>query len=86
RPGGKGSDLLLVRTTGVARVGGVEMDADLAVVCRDVPEGDIRSVALFGDQSRLSVDGITFEAAGAAEFVRRGAEWSIEGRGRIIVR
>jgi hypothetical protein len=86
RPRGKGTDLLLVRTSGVARVGAAEMDADLALVCRNAPNGDIRSIALFGDQSRLSVDGISFEAAGAAEFVRRGAEWSIEGRGRIIVR
>ena len=86
RPGGKGSDLLLARTTGVARIGAVEMDADLALVRRDAPGGELRSVALFGESSRLSVDGTSFEAAGAAEFVRRGAEWSVEGAGRVVIR
>jgi hypothetical protein len=90
RPEGQGSDLLLVRTTGVARVGRAEMDAELALIRRDGPAGEgggeIRSVALFGGSARLSLDGITFEATGAAEFVRRDADWSVEGAGRVVAR
>jgi hypothetical protein len=88
RPEGEGSDLLLVRTTGVARVGPVEMDAELALIRRDAPGGggEIRSVALFGEPARLSLEGITFEATGAAEFVRGDADWSVEGAGRVVVR
>jgi hypothetical protein len=62
------------------------MDADLALVRRDAPDGALRSVALFGELARLSVDGVSFEAAGAAEFVRDGADWSIEGAGRVVAR
>jgi Heparinase II/III-like protein/Heparinase II/III N-terminus len=85
-PKGGGSDLLLVRNTGVAQAGSVEMEAELALIRRDAGGRELRSVALFGDSARLSVDGVSFEAAGAAEFVRRGADWSVEGAGRVVVR
>ncbi|MFL5608694.1 MAG: hypothetical protein ACJ8AD_19720, partial [Gemmatimonadaceae bacterium] len=86
RPEVESSDLLLVRTSGVARVGGIEMDADLALIRRDASAGDVRWAALFGDQARLSVDGVSLEASGAAEFVRHGAGWAVEGAGRVVVR
>jgi hypothetical protein len=85
-PAGRGSDLLLVRNTGVAQIHPVEMEAELALIRRDALGRELRSVALFGDSARLSVDGVSFEAAGAAEFVRRGAEWSVEGAGRVVAR
>jgi hypothetical protein len=70
----------------VAQIHSIEMEAELALVRRDALGRELRSVALFGDSARLSVGGVSFEAAGAAEFVRRGADWSVEGAGRVVVR
>lgn len=80
------SDLLLVRTAGVARAGAIELDGDLALICRDGQSGEIRAVALFGDAARLSLGDVSLEATGAAEFVRGGKEWSVQGTGRVVAR
>ena len=81
RPAG-GSDLLLVGDGGTANADSVELRGELALIQRELT-GELRAVALFGDAAHVVVDGITFEAAGAAEFTRRGADWVVEGTGRV---
>ena len=68
------------------RLHGVEMDADAALVRRESPEGRVESVALFGADASLTVDGVVFRASGAAEAVRDGKSWRIEGEGRVTIR
>jgi hypothetical protein len=85
RPDHGQADLLLIGTGGPARVGAIDMGAELALIQRD-HSGDLQAVALFGSSARLVVDGFTFEADVAAEFTRRGTEWVVEGAGRIVSR
>ena len=79
------SDLLLVGTGGTARTDAIEMGAELALIKRDA-SGRPREVALFGSSARLVIDQTVFETDAAAEFTRRGSEWTVEGNGRIVAR
>ncbi len=80
-----GHDLFLFGTGGTVRSNGVEMDADAALVRRRSPRGDVMALALFGADARLRVDGLRFQGAGAAEAVRVGAGWVVQGAGQIAV-
>jgi hypothetical protein len=79
-------DLFLFETEGAVRVDGVEMSAEAALVRRCKPRGAVSSVALFGAAGRLRVDGLRFQAAGAAELVRTGNSWIVAGDGAVVVR
>jgi hypothetical protein len=78
-------DLFLFATEGIVRSNGVEMDADAALVRRRSPQGDVMALALFGADARLHVDGSSFHATGAAEAVRVGDEWVVQGVGKVVV-
>ncbi|MDB4891749.1 MAG: putative Heparinase family protein, partial [Gemmatimonadetes bacterium] len=78
-------DLFLFGTGGTVRTNGVEMDADAAVVRRHSLRGDVMALALFGADALLRVDGLRFHATGAAEAVRVGAGWVVQGAGKIAV-
>ena len=78
-------DLFLFATDGMARVNGVEMDADAALVRRRSPQGDVTALALFGTESRLRVDGLTLRATGVAEALRVDGGWQVNGVGEIAV-
>ena len=79
-------DLFLFETGGSARAHGVEMNADAAVVRRTSPQGQVEFMALFGADARLDMDDFSFRASGAAEAVRKGDGWLVEGEGRVTVR
>jgi hypothetical protein len=78
-------DLFLFETDGSVRMDKVEMDAEAALVRRRTAQGAVSSVALFGATGRLSVDGMRFCAAGAAELVRAGVDWIAEGNGEVVI-
>ena len=84
RPGSY--DVFLFEEGGQARATGTEMDGDAAWVRRFSKEGALEVVALFGERARLSIDGLTFVAHGAAEWVRNGAGWQMEGDGTVTAR
>jgi hypothetical protein len=81
-------DLLLFETEGSVRVDGMEMAGDAALMRRGsaVRGAALEGVALFGAKAWLEVDGLTFHAEEAAEMVRTGSGWRVEGRGRVVVR
>ena len=78
-------DLFLFGQDGRARVNGVEMEADAALVRRRSAQGDATALALFGAESRLRVDGLTLSATGVAEAVRVNGGWTVNGVGEVAV-
>jgi hypothetical protein len=68
---------------GSAGAAGIEMRGDTALVRRSSKTGSLDAVALFGEHATLAVDGLTFAATGAAEFVQRAGEWVVNGAGRV---
>ena len=79
-------DLLLFETEGSVRVDGLEMAGDAALIRRASDGGALEAVALFGAKARLEIDGLTFQAEDAAEMVRTGSGWRVEGKGQVAVR
>lgn len=79
-------DLVLFDTAGAGcGTSGMSMDADAALIRRASADGPVEAIALFGEQARLAVDGITVEATGAVEVVRDAAAgWTLVGAGRVV--
>lgn len=77
-------DTFVFRAAGPVRAVGIEMDADMAIIRRSAPGSAVVSMAVFGASARLSVDGVTLHAVGAAEAVRAGDAWMIAGDGRVV--
>jgi hypothetical protein len=82
RRGDTHDTLLFRKNAGAVRGGGIEMDADAALVRRSVA-GTLLGVALWGQRARLAVDSWTFNAVAAAEFRPADAGWGVRGDGRV---
>jgi hypothetical protein len=73
-------DLLVLGAAGRAKVSGVELSGDAALLRRKAPGASLISVALFGQDARLAADGELFEASDmAAEALRGVSGWTSTG-------
>jgi hypothetical protein len=79
-------DVVVFREMEQARVGTIQVDADVALVRRGSASGPVDAVALLGSTGRLEVDSLAFEVKDAAELRRAAQGWSVAGEGRVISR